>query len=182
MLQTMPDLVEVRTHNGTQSVRLVTNGSHAPVVTADMTNLQQLIVRAFDSAPQEPDGWTDLSSLGTVLPELEAGFKTKTYGHSNLTKLLQSMPDFVDVEIRDGVLDRVELTAYAVAQFNKMDLNKDRFLTEDEFHKAQEAETEKMKTLLPTLMPAPPKQPAAPPKPAPAPAAPPRGLPQSTPR
>jgi uncharacterized LabA/DUF88 family protein len=103
MLQTMPDLVEVRTHNGTQSVRLVTNGSHAPVVTADMTNLQQLIVRAFDSAPQEPDGWTDLSSLGTVLPELEAGFKTKTYGHSNLTKLLQSMPDFVDVEIRDGV-------------------------------------------------------------------------------
>jgi Ca2+-binding EF-hand superfamily protein len=83
---------------------------------------------------------------------------------------------------KDGVLDRVELTAYAVAQFNKMDLNKDRFLTEDEFHKAQEAETEKMKTLLPTLMPAPPKQPAAPPKPAPAPAAPPRGLPQSTPR
>jgi Ca2+-binding EF-hand superfamily protein len=80
---------------------------------------------------------------------------------------------------KDSVLDRVELTAYAVAQFNKMDLNKDHFLTEDEFHKAQEAETERMKTLLPTLMPAPPKQPAAPPKPAPAPA-PPKGLPQNT--
>jgi Ca2+-binding EF-hand superfamily protein len=80
---------------------------------------------------------------------------------------------------KDGVLDRVELTAYAVAQFNKMDLNKDHFLTEEEFHKAQETETEKMKTVLPTLMP---KQPALPPKPAPAPAPAPRGLPQSTPR
>jgi len=77
----------------------------------------------------------------------------------------------------DGVLDRVELTAYAVGQFLKMDLNQDRFLTEDEFRKAQEAETEKMRTLLPTLMPAPPKAPAPTPKPAPAP-----GLPQAVPR
>jgi Ca2+-binding EF-hand superfamily protein len=80
---------------------------------------------------------------------------------------------------KDGVLDRVELTAYAVGQFLKMDLNKDRFLNEEEFRKAQEAETEKMRTVLPTLMPAPPKAPAPTPAPAPAPKP---GLPQNTPR
>ncbi len=70
---------------------------------------------------------------------------------------------------KDGVLDRVELTAYAVNQFLQMDLNKDRFLNEEEFKKAQEAEQAKLKALVQTL--APPQQQ---PRPAPAPA-PPRG-------
>ena len=45
---------------------------------------------------------------------------------------------------KDGVLDRVELTGYAVKQFLEMDLNKDRFLSEEEFKKAQEAESKKI--------------------------------------
>jgi Ca2+-binding EF-hand superfamily protein len=69
---------------------------------------------------------------------------------------------------KDGVLDRVELTAHAVHQFMQMDLNKDRFLNEEEFKKAQEAEAAKLRATLQTLMPA--QQPAR----APAPAAPPK--------
>src|SRR5262245_32794049 len=71
---------------------------------------------------------------------------------------------------KDGILDRVELTAYAVNQFLQMDVNKDRFLNEEEFKKAQEAEQAKLKALVQTL--APPQQQQ--PRPAPAPA-PPRG-------
>jgi Ca2+-binding EF-hand superfamily protein len=92
---------------------------------------------------------------------------------------------------KDGILDRVELTAYAVNQFLHMDLNKDRFLNEEEFKKAQESEQAKLKALVQTMLP-PQQQPPrpAPAQPraggAPAPAAPPQpqglapGLPQGT--
>jgi Ca2+-binding EF-hand superfamily protein len=54
---------------------------------------------------------------------------------------------------KDGVLDRVELTAFAVNQFLQMDLNKDRFLNEEEFKKAQEAEQAKLKALVQAMLP-----------------------------
>jgi Ca2+-binding EF-hand superfamily protein len=66
---------------------------------------------------------------------------------------------------KDNVLDRVELTAFAVNQFEHMDLNKDRFLSEDEFKKAQEGEQAKIKALVQTLLPPQQQQP----RPAPAP-------------
>ena len=57
---------------------------------------------------------------------------------------------------KDGQLDRVELTGSAVRQFIEMDANKDRFLTEDEFKKAQENETKKMRAVIQAMQPAPP--------------------------
>jgi Ca2+-binding EF-hand superfamily protein len=81
---------------------------------------------------------------------------------------------------KDGQLDRVEVTAYAVRRFLEIDANKDRFLTEEEFKQAQEAETKKMRELIPTMQP---PQPRPAPPPQPAPAAPPGlapGLPQRT--
>jgi len=75
---------------------------------------------------------------------------------------------------KDGQLDRVELTGHAVKQFLEMDTNKDRFLTEDEFKKAQENETKKMRAVIQTM------QPAQPAQPRPAPAQP-RGQPQAPP-
>ncbi|UYN97130.1 MAG: EF-hand domain-containing protein [Enhydrobacter sp.] len=72
---------------------------------------------------------------------------------------------------KDNVLDRVELTGNAVQQFIQMDLNKDRFLNEEEFKKAQEAEAAKVRALVQTM------QPAQPPRPAPAPAGQPRPAP-----
>jgi Ca2+-binding EF-hand superfamily protein len=66
---------------------------------------------------------------------------------------------------KDGQIDRVELTAHAVKQFLEMDINKDRFLTEEEFKKAQESETKKMRAIVQAMQPA---QPPAQPRPAPA--------------
>ncbi|MEA2813448.1 MAG: hypothetical protein QOI93_1145, partial [Rhodospirillaceae bacterium] len=57
-----------------------------------------------------------------------------------------------------------------------------RFLNEEELKQAQEADAKKVRELIPTIQPAPPR-PAPPPQPAPAPAAPPGlapGLPQRT--
>ncbi len=91
-----------------------------------------------------------------------------------------AMMEFAEIDTnKDGVLDRVELTAHAVQQFLKMDLNKDHFLNEEEFKKAQEAESAKLRATIQTLMPAQPAQPrpapaqprpAQPPAPGPAPA------------
>ena len=69
---------------------------------------------------------------------------------------------------KDNMLDRVELTAFAVKQFLLMDLNKDRFLNEEEFKKAAEAEQQRIRAVVQTMMPAQPAQP----RPAPAPAQP----------
>lgn len=65
---------------------------------------------------------------------------------------------------KDGQIDRIELTAFAVKQFLEMDLNKDRFISEEEFKKAQDLESEKVRAFIQT------QQPATPPQPRPAPA------------
>jgi len=76
------------------------------------------------------------------------------------------MVKFNEIDInKDNVLDRVELTAFAVNQFLQMDLNKDRFINEEEFKKAQEAEQAKIKALVQTMLPPQQQQP----RPAPAP-------------
>ena len=81
---------------------------------------------------------------------------------------------------KDGQLDRVEVTAYAVKRFLEIDANKDRFLTDEEVKQAQEAESKKMRDLFPTIQPPQPR-PAPPPQPAPAaPPGPAPGLPQRT--
>jgi len=86
-----------------------------------------------------------------------------------------AMKKFAEIDInKDGQLDRVELTGYAVKQFLEMDLNKDRFLTEEEFKKAQEAESAKLRATVQAM------QPATPPQPRPA-QAPPRGQPGAPP-
>jgi Ca2+-binding EF-hand superfamily protein len=79
---------------------------------------------------------------------------------------------------KDGQLDRVELTAAAVKQFMEIDDNKDRFLTDDEFKKAQENETKKMRAIIQAMQPAQPAQP----RPAPAPAQPRAAQPQPQPQ
>ena len=93
------------------------------------------------------------------------------------------MRKFQEVDTnKDGQIDRVEVTAYAVKRFLELDTNKDRFLNEEELKQAQEADAKKVRELIPTMQPAPPR-PAPPPQPAPTPAAPPGlapGLPQRT--
>jgi Ca2+-binding EF-hand superfamily protein len=84
---------------------------------------------------------------------------------------------------KDGVIERPELTAYAVKEFLQTDTNKDRFLDQEEIKKFQEAETAKAQEAIKKMLPPPaPPRPAQPqPRaPAPAPAGPPTGLPQGT--
>jgi Ca2+-binding EF-hand superfamily protein len=88
-----------------------------------------------------------------------------------------AMGKFQEIDAnKDGQLDRVELTNHAVKQFLEMDTNKDRFITEEEFKKAQADAAEKMRSLVPPQQPAPRPAPAQP-QPAPAP---PSGVPQRT--
>ena len=100
-----------------------------------------------------------------------------------------AMRKFAEIDTnKDNQLDRVELTAFAVNQFLSMDLNKDRFLNEEEFKKAADAEQQKVRAIIQTMLPAQQPRPAPAPAqprgaPAPAPAAPQGlapGLPQGT--
>lgn len=88
-----------------------------------------------------------------------------------------AMRKFAEIDTnKDNILDRVELTAYAVNQFLQMDLNKDRFLNDDEFKKAQEAEQAKLRAIIQAI------QPAQQPRPAPAQARPPGPAPAPQPQ
>jgi Ca2+-binding EF-hand superfamily protein len=71
---------------------------------------------------------------------------------------------------KDGIIDRPELTAYAVKEFLETDTNKDRFLDQEEVKKFQEAEAAKIQELIKKLAPAAPPKPAPQPQRAPAPA------------
>jgi Ca2+-binding EF-hand superfamily protein len=72
---------------------------------------------------------------------------------------------FAEIDVnKDGQIDRIELTGFAVKQFLEMDLNKDRFISEEEFKKAQDKESEKVRAFIQTQQPATPAQP----RPAPA--------------
>jgi hypothetical protein len=94
LLQSMPDFVEFQTNGNATSVRLKNKvTSKQP----DLNKLRQLLLQAFAKAPQDSNGWTTLSTLGNTLPQVKSGFKTNSYGHSTLSKLLESMPDFVDL-------------------------------------------------------------------------------------
>ena len=81
-----------------------------------------------------------------------------------------AMRKFQEIDAnKDGQLDRVELTNHAVKQFLEMDTNKDRFITEEEFKKAQADAAEKMRSLVPPQQPAaaaPPRRPSRSPQPA----------------
>lgn len=101
-----------------------------------------------------------------------------------------AMIKFAEIDTnKDGQLDKVELTAHAVKEFMQIDLNKDRFLNEEEFKKSQEAEAAKLRAIVQTLMPAQPAQTARPAPAQPRPVQPPQpqtpsglapGLPQGT--
>lgn len=64
--------------------------------------LRKLVVEAFARAPQDAEQWVSLPALGSALSQVQPDFKTKNYGHTNLTRLLQSMPDLVEIRGKNG--------------------------------------------------------------------------------
>ena len=58
--------------------------------------LKSLFRTAFDSTVQE-DGWAHLGPLGNSLLKIDPGFDPRTYGHKQLSLLVQAYPDFIEV-------------------------------------------------------------------------------------
>ncbi|MCI0708680.1 MAG: NYN domain-containing protein [Chloroflexi bacterium] len=68
----------------------------------DPTNLaplERLFLTAFDSAVQD-DGWAHLGTVGGFLRQLDPGFDPRTYGHKQLSQLVQAFPDFFEIQKR----------------------------------------------------------------------------------
>ncbi|HEX2621820.1 MAG TPA: NYN domain-containing protein [Phototrophicaceae bacterium] len=66
----------------------------------DLAKLKPLFKTAFDLATQE-DGWAHLSALGTSLRQLDPAFDPRTYGHKQLSQLVQAA-DFIEVRENRG--------------------------------------------------------------------------------
>lgn len=69
----------------------------APPKPIDQAALKKLLKQAFARAPQDADRWVLLSPLGELLRKEQTDFRTSMYGHATLSKLLQSMPEFVEL-------------------------------------------------------------------------------------
>lgn len=58
--------------------------------------LTVLIQRAFDIAPSE-DGWVNLGGFGSTLKSLDPNFTSRSYGYKNLSLLVNSRTDLLEV-------------------------------------------------------------------------------------
>jgi Ca2+-binding EF-hand superfamily protein len=133
------------------------------VTISDFIDMQ---LREADHLDKNGDGKVTRDEFIAVVAGPPDGPQAKGLPPYELRRQL-AMHKFQEIDDnKDGVLDRVELTAHAVEQFMQLDLNKDRFLNEAEFKKAQEVEGAKVRALVQTLAP------AQQPRPAPAPAQP----------
>jgi Ca2+-binding EF-hand superfamily protein len=133
------------------------------VTISDFIDMQ---LREADHLDKNGDGKITREEFIAIVAGPPDGPKTKGLPPYELRRKL-ALHKFQEIDDnKDGVLDRVELTAHAVKQFIELDLNKDRFLNEEEFKKAQAAEGAKVRALVQTLAP------AQHPRPAPVPAQP----------
>jgi len=55
-----------------------------------------LLSQAFEMAVQE-DGWARLDRLGSALYQLDLGFDPRTYGHKQLSRMIQKLKDRFDM-------------------------------------------------------------------------------------
>jgi uncharacterized LabA/DUF88 family protein len=58
--------------------------------------LVKLFNTAFELAVQE-DGWADLAAMGNSLRKTDPAFDPRTYGHKQLSKLVQEYPELIEV-------------------------------------------------------------------------------------
>ena len=63
----------------------------------DPSALERLFRTAFDTAVQD-DGWATLSSMGSFLRQLDPGFDPRTYGHKQLSQLVEAYPHIIEVK------------------------------------------------------------------------------------
>lgn len=73
-----------------------------------------LLRKAFDHVTYDTDGWVNLSALGLALRKVQPGFQPNQYGHANLSKLLNSVSDLVEIHV-DGPVKSARLKNGAAA-------------------------------------------------------------------
>lgn len=104
------------TENGTIPARSTSqqNGATAQTITPPkakapappkpkLSPLEKLVIKAFEQATPDKNGWVSMSALGTILRQVDGSFSYKKYGHSTMKKLLQSIPDRVQIKAEGGM-------------------------------------------------------------------------------
>ena len=59
-----------------------------------------LLSQAFEMAVQQ-DGWASLASMGNALYQLDPGFDPRTYGHKQLSRMIQKLKDRFDMRTQE---------------------------------------------------------------------------------
>ncbi len=99
-LQTPADSTSTEKGDKTEAVPTLNVKPTTKAGTADKKNaakLEKLFRTAFESAVQE-DGWATLAAMGNSLRQLDPGFDPRTYGHKQLTPLVQAHPEFIETQ------------------------------------------------------------------------------------
>jgi len=73
------------------------NNKVAKELDADLENELSLIAQAYEMVAQE-DGWARLSDLGKALHKVDPAFDLRTYGQSQLSKMIEAHADLYELE------------------------------------------------------------------------------------
>jgi len=63
----------------------------------EMRTLKKLLNAAFELAVQD-DGWAALAAVGNSLRQLDPAFDPRTYGHKQLSQLVEAHPKIIEVK------------------------------------------------------------------------------------
>jgi uncharacterized LabA/DUF88 family protein len=63
----------------------------------EMRTLKKLLNAAFELAVQD-DGWAALAAVGNSLRQLDPAFDPRTYGHKQLSQLVEALPKIIEVK------------------------------------------------------------------------------------
>jgi uncharacterized LabA/DUF88 family protein len=63
----------------------------------DTRTLKKMLTTAFELAVQD-DGWATLAAMGSFLRQLDPAFDPRTYGHKQLSQLVEAHPKIIEVK------------------------------------------------------------------------------------
>lgn len=96
LLESQSSIIEIRVKGTVASARLRNQQ-------LNKKQLESLVKKAFAKTSPDVGGWVTLSSLGSALRGVKSDFKPNHYGHSTLTKFLQSMSHLVQLKSEGSV-------------------------------------------------------------------------------
>ncbi len=82
----------------------------APAIARDMRRVHSALKKAYDKY-QDPDGWVNVSSVGSYMKRIQPDFNPQKYGYNKLPDLLRAFPKRYQVKKYKG-LGTVWIIAY----------------------------------------------------------------------